>query len=101
MRKSQSYKHYQLRITYYAFGLLLVRLVLLLFAARPSNPVVKAVLAVSAPLVWPFAAVDRWAQQPRFGARLELATLLALAVLVVLITTLAWGRREKYERTIE
>lgn len=66
-------------------GLLLVRLVLLLFAARPSNPVVAVVLALTNPLVWLFGGLDRWLQQPRFGARLELATLCALVVLGMIV----------------
>ncbi|MBA3947752.1 MAG: hypothetical protein H0X37_24755 [Herpetosiphonaceae bacterium] len=66
-------------------GLLLVRLVLLLFAVRPSNPVAAGLLWLSAPLVWPFGMLDQLAHQTRWGARLELATVAALVVLTLLI----------------
>ncbi len=65
-------------------GLLLVRLVGLLFAVRPDNPVYEALLAVTLPLVWPWIWLDRLAHQPMFGARLELATLAAMTTVVVL-----------------
>ena len=70
-------------------GFLLARLVALLFAARPDNPVFEALFALTAPLVWPWRWLDAWARQPRFGARLELATLAAM-VAVVLLAGL-WG----------
>jgi hypothetical protein len=64
-----------------AVALLLVRLVLKLFAARPGNPIVAALFTVTTPP--PFlAALD--AGQPRFGAVLEFSTL-ALIVLVLAI----------------
>ncbi len=66
-------------------GLLLVRLVLLLLAVRPSSPVAAGLLWLSAPLVWPFGTLDWIAHQPRWGARLELATVAALVVLTLLI----------------
>lgn len=59
-------------------GLLLARLVLRLFAARPDNPAVAALLALTEPLRAPLALLD--AAQPQFGAVLELSTL-ALLVL--------------------
>ena len=66
-------------------GLLLVRLIGLLFAARPDNPVLALFFALSAPLVWPWTWLDRWAGQPRFPqARLELATLAAMATVALL-----------------
>ena len=66
-------------------GLLLVRLMGLLFAARPDNPVFELVYVLSAPLVWPWTWLDRWAEQPSFpAARLELATLAAMVVVAVL-----------------
>jgi YggT family protein len=68
-----------------AEGLLLARLVLRMFAARPDNPAVAVLLAVTEPLRWPLAALD--AMQPRFGAVLELSTL----VLVVVLPALAVG----------
>ncbi|GAC1642716.1 MAG: hypothetical protein NVS4B8_12120 [Herpetosiphon sp.] len=70
-------------------GVLLVRLVLLLFAARPSNPVVAVWLTLSAPLVWPWTLLDRWAGQPRFGARLELGTLAVLVIIGVVLMVVA------------
>lgn len=80
-------------------GLLLVRLVLLLFAARPDSLVVALVLALTGPLVWPFQTFDLWLGQPRFGARLEVATLVALALLTLLVVSgysIAW--RKHYGR---
>jgi uncharacterized protein YggT (Ycf19 family) len=69
-----------MRITAYLVGaldaLLLARLVLRLFAARPDNPVVQALLGITAPLVLPLAFLD--AHQPRFGAVLEFSTLVVL-----------------------
>lgn len=64
-------------------GLLLARLIGLLFAVRPDNWVFEVVLAVTAPLVWPWTWLDRWAAQPRFGARLELATLATMIVVAL------------------
>lgn len=66
-------------------GLLVARLVALLFAARPDNPVIRLLLTLTTPLTVPFAALDRLANQPQFGARLELATLAAMFV-VLLVT---------------
>lgn len=60
---------------------LVVRLVVQLLAARPDNPVFAALLALTAPLVAPFAALD--AGQPRFGAVLEFSTLALLLLLLV------------------
>ncbi|HSH78036.1 MAG TPA: hypothetical protein VLA19_05830 [Herpetosiphonaceae bacterium] len=70
-------------------GLLLARLVTLLFAGRPDNPVWELLWAVTWPLVWPWSALDRWAGQPRFGARLELASLAAMASVALLALALA------------
>ena len=76
-------------------GVLLVRLVGRLFAARPDNVVFQGVYALTAPLIWPWTWLDRWAAQPRFGATLELATIAAM-VMVALVAGL-WavyrGRR--------
>jgi hypothetical protein len=73
----------------YALGaleaLLLARLILRLLAARPDNPVVAALYAVTSPPA-PLAALD--AGQPRFGATLEFSTL-ALFLLVLLVGLLA------------
>jgi hypothetical protein len=76
-------------------GLLLARLVALLFAARPDNPAVTILLAITEPLVMPFGWLDRLAGQPQWGARLELATLAALAALVIVTFIVSWirGRR--------
>ena len=62
-------------------ALLLARLLLRLLAARPDNPFVAAFLWLTAPLSAPFAALD--ANQPRYGATLELASL-ALFLLLAL-----------------
>jgi hypothetical protein len=67
-----------------ATALLLARLVLKLFAARPDNPVVAALFMVTTPPPG-LAALD--AGQPRFGAVLEFSTL-ALIVLVLAISFL-------------
>lgn len=75
-------------------GVLLARLVALLFAARPDNTMVGAVLALSAPVVWPFGGLDRWAGQPLYGARLELATVAAMAAtLLAALIAAAWAPR--------
>ena len=71
-------------------GILLVRFIGLLFLARDSNPVFELCYTLSAPLVWPWTWLDRWAGQPRFGARLELATLAAM-LMVALLASL-WTR---------
>lgn len=70
-------------------ALLLARLVLRLFAARPENPAFAALFALTAPLVAGFAALD--AGQPRFGATLEYSTLalcLGLMLIVLLLRVL-------------
>jgi len=64
-------------------GALLARLIALLFAARPDNTLIGLILALTAPLVWPFGALDRLAGQPVYGARLELATLAAMLALLL------------------
>ena len=63
-------------------ALLLARLVLQLFAARQSNPVVAGLMAITHPLVMPFAQLDR--DQPHFGAVLEFSTLTSCAVILIL-----------------
>jgi hypothetical protein len=68
-------------------GLLVARLVLRLFAARPDNLVVRGVLAVTEPLRAPLAVLD--AAQPRFGATLEFSTLL-LVVALPALAVVAW-----------
>lgn len=69
-------------------ALLIARLVLKLFAARPDNPVVQALFAVTDRLIWPLAILD--AGQPKFGAVLEFSTLVLAVVLPALV--LSWGR---------
>jgi YggT family protein len=61
-------------------ALLLARLVLKLFAARPDNPVFAAVLAITTP---PRALALLDAGQPRFGAVLEFSTLALIAILLI------------------
>lgn len=68
-------------------ALLVARLLARLLAARPDNPVVQLLYALSQPLVAPLAALD--AQQPRFGAVLEFSTL-TMAISVPLISYLVW-----------
>ncbi|MCS7291227.1 MAG: YggT family protein [Roseiflexus sp.] len=70
-----------------AEGALVARFVLRLFAARPDNPVVQVVYAVTQPIIAPLRALD--AGQPQYGATLEFATLVLLLVLP-LITALMW-----------
>ena len=61
-------------------ALLLARLVLKLFAARPDNPVFAAVFAITTP---PHALALLDAGQPRFGAVLEFSTLALIAILLI------------------
>jgi YggT family protein len=61
-------------------ALLLARLVLKLFAARPDNPVFAAVFAITMP---PRALALLDAGQPRFGAVLEFSTLALIAILLI------------------
>ena len=80
-------------------GLLLVRLVGLLFAARPDNRVLALIIDLCVPLVWPWLWLDRWAGQPRFGARLELATLAAMLMVAMLYGSwcgfISWRSRRR------
>ena len=80
-------------------GLLMARLVTLLFAGRPDNPVWQLLWAVTWPLVWPWSVLDRWAGQPRWGARLELATLCAMAIVaVVAFGVILYGNNSRGRR---
>jgi uncharacterized membrane protein YphA (DoxX/SURF4 family) len=63
-------------------ALLCARLVLQLFAARPTNVVVASVLTVTNLLQAPFAFLDRG--QPRFGAVLEFSTLTLCLVIPII-----------------
>jgi hypothetical protein len=79
-------------------GLLLVRLIGLLFAARPDNRALNLLFDLVAPLVWPWSWLDRLAGQPRFGARLELATLAAMAMVAVIYGVWCWYRSWRGQR---
>ena len=68
--------------------MLLARLLLRLLAARPDNPAVAALYALTGPLVWPLGWLD--AGQPKFGAVLELSTL-ALIVVVAGAGLVIWA----------
>jgi uncharacterized protein YggT (Ycf19 family) len=67
-------------------GLLLARLVLRLFAARPDNPVIAVLFGLTEPLRAPVAFLD--AGQPQFGAVLEFSTLVLLLLLSGLVIAL-------------
>ena len=71
-------------------GLLAARLVALLLAVRPDNPAISLLLTLTAPLTAPFRVLDRLAGQPQFGARLELATLVALALVIGIAAVVQW-----------
>jgi uncharacterized protein YggT (Ycf19 family) len=62
-------------------ALLVARLLARLLAARPDNPAIQILYALTDPLVMPLQALD--AQQPQFGAVLELSTLMLLVVVPV------------------
>lgn len=70
-------------------GLLLARIVAQLFAARPDHPVLNALLALTAPLVAPFQFLDRWTNQPEWGARLDVAALAMLVALLAIALVIA------------
>jgi NhaP-type Na+/H+ or K+/H+ antiporter len=71
-------------------GLLAARLIALLLAARPDNPAINLLLTLTAPLTAPFQFLDQLARQPQFGARLELATLAALALAIGIAAVVQW-----------
>jgi hypothetical protein len=77
-------------------GLLLVRFLFRLLAARPDNLVVEWIMTVTNPLVQPFMFLD--AQQPRFGAILELSTLTLIGVLACILLIGAWQARRQRGR---
>jgi YggT family protein len=86
----QNAPHAQHIIAYILGGLtalLLARLVLRLFAARPDNPIFAALFAITTPLR-ALAALD--AGQPRFGAVLEYSTLALIVFLLVAGLLLRW-----------
>ena len=78
-------------------GLLLARLVLRLFAARPDNPFVRAFLDTTAPLLAPLAFLDTG--QPRYGATLEISTLVLVALLAFAGTAIRMVSRSADRRT--
>ena len=78
-------------------GLLLARLVLRLFAARPDNPFIQAFLAVTEPLHAPLAFLD--SGQPRYGVTLELSTL-ALVILLALAGVAVGVLRRSADRMV-
>nr|WP_044199987.1 YggT family protein [Oscillochloris trichoides] len=63
-------------------ALLLARLVARILAARPDSPAFMLLYNLTAPLVAPLAWLDL--HQPRFGAVLELSTLVVVAGLAIL-----------------
>lgn len=67
--------------------LLAVRLLARLLAARPDNPAIQVLYALTNPPVALLRVLD--SGQPRFGAVLELSTL-ALLLLVPLVGYLGW-----------
>lgn len=76
-------------------AMLLARLVARLLAARPDNPAVMVLYAITGPLVAPLGVLDY--EQPPFGAALEFSTL-AMAICVPLLAYMAWvllNRRNK------
>jgi uncharacterized protein YggT (Ycf19 family) len=70
-------------------ALLIARLVLKLFAARPDHPVFASLFLLTTPLTMPLQFLD--AQQPRFGAVLEFSTL----AMIALIACVAWIIRRR------
>lgn len=68
-------------------ALLLARLVARLLAARPDNPSIQLLYALTGPLAAPFAALNY--DQPPYGAALEFGTLV-MAIVVPAAAYLAW-----------
>jgi hypothetical protein len=68
-------------------AVLIVRFLVRLLAARPDHPVIQTLYQLSAPLIAPLKPLD--AQQPRFGAIMELSTLTMIG-LVPLLAYLLW-----------
>ena len=76
-------------------ALLLARLVLRLLAARPDNPVVGTLFAMTA-LPEMLMFLDRG--QPRFGATLEFSTLALILLIAVLGLMLARASRVRVSK---
>jgi uncharacterized protein YggT (Ycf19 family) len=68
-------------------ALLLARLLARLLAARPDNPTIMLLYALTGPLVAPLRALDY--DQPPFGAAFEFSTLI-IAILVPALTCAIW-----------
>lgn len=79
-------------------ALLLARLVLRLLAARPDNPTVAVLYALTGPMVGLLAPLD--SGQPRFGSVLELSTLTLVMILLiggaVLARVTVWRRERRW-----
>lgn len=73
-------------------AILLSRMLLLLFAARPDNPGVAAILWMSTPFYWPWQWVD--IGQPLYGARFERGSLVGMCLCWVT----QWGLRRWWQR---
>ncbi|HEX6287693.1 MAG TPA: hypothetical protein VFZ66_00810 [Herpetosiphonaceae bacterium] len=82
-------------------GALAARLIALLFAARPDNPAIGLLLALTAPLTAPFRILDRLAEQPPFGARLELATLAVMALVLGVAIVGQWVYMQPHDQRTE
>jgi uncharacterized protein YggT (Ycf19 family) len=76
-------------------GLLLARLLARLLAARPDNPLIQVLDALTAPLLFVLRPLD--AGQPRFGAVLEFSTL-TLMVVVLGVGFLLWHSLDRRDR---
>jgi hypothetical protein len=63
-------------------ALVLARLVLQLFAARPDNLTVSIILGITNPLITPFRMLNTG--QPLFGATLEFSTLAVCLLIPIL-----------------
>lgn len=93
-------RRYVAMITGVCASLLILRLVARLLAARPDNAVFHALFTATSPLVLPFQLSGFDQYQPRFGAVLELSTLL-MALVVLTAGTITWlllpppGHRQK------
>jgi len=78
------------RVVYYLGGviivLILVRFMLLLFGANPSNSFVDFIYNLSGVFVWPFYGIFNY--QPSYGSStLEVSSIVA----IVIYALLAWG----------
>jgi hypothetical protein len=72
--------------------LLVSRLILRLFAARPDNLFVDGLYRITEPLISPIRILDQ--HQPLFGAVFEISTLVTIVVTFCLLAAiLVWHRR--------